>query len=515
MKIKREEPGVPSTQPESRAAEKAPGKERRRLPSLCLADTAIVLCITLALTVLLATTRLVPVVYMVVLVVVGLLLSGLVFLLTRKKTSPKGRIAGTVITALLLVAALVGGYFLQRTVSAVQRVSNAAVERSSISFYTLQDTAAENVEDMAGDTFGILANLDRTNTDEALRQVEEEHGMELTTAEYDDLVSLADALLDGSVDGIVLNEAYLPLYEETEGYETFPDQLKVVSTRQVEHVVENTSGNEDHIINILISGSDTRNNVLDQRGRSDVNIIASINTETHQILLLSTPRDYFVPLDVGTPDAYDKLTHAGIYGMDVLMGTLENLYGIDLDYYFRLNFTGFVDIIDALGGVDVYSEYDFSAGNYHYTQGYNTLDGEAALTFARERHAFAEGDRQRGSNQMAVIEAVFRKAMSPSILTGYLSILNSVQDCIDTSVPYDVLADLVRQQLESGATWTIESYSVNGSDGRSTTYSMNQQLYVMIPDESTVQEAKQKLADLGNTVTGVESNGESQEEPAA
>ena len=201
--------------------------------------------------------------------------------------------------------------------------------------------------------------------------------------------------------------------------------------------------------------------------------------------------------------------------MDVLMGTLENLYGIDLDYYFRLNFTGFVDIIDALGGVDVYSDYDFSSGDYHYNQGYNTLDGAAALAFARNRYAFATGDRQRGDNQMAVIEAVFQKAMSPSILKSYLSILDSVQGCIDTSVPYDVLADLVRQQLESGAAWNIESFSVNGSDAHSTTYSMNQDLYVMIPDESTVQQAKEKLAALGNTVEGVEGDTGTEEEPAA
>lgn len=509
MKIKRE-----STEPMPQSQPQPEKPAKGKLPRLCLADTTIVLCITIVLTVLLTTTKLVPTLYLVLTVVVGLALTALVHFLTRKGSRP-ATIGGTVLTVLLLVAALVGGYYLLRTVNAVRRVANAAVERSSISFYTLQDSPAENVEDMAGDSFGILATLDRANTDDALEQVKEEHGLDLTTVEYDDLMSLADALLDGTVDGIVLNEAYLPIYEETEGYETFPDQLKTVSTRQVEHVVENTSTSDDPVINILISGSDTRNSTLDQRGRSDVNIIASINTETHQVLLLSTPRDYFVPLDIGIPDAYDKLTHAGIYGMDVLMGTLENLYGIDLDYYFRLNFTGFVDIIDALGGVDVYSDYDFNSWNYHYNQGYNTLNGAEALEFARTRYAFATGDRQRGDNQMAVIEAVFQKAMSPSILKSYLSILDSVQGCIDTSVPYDVLADLVRQQLESGAAWNIESFSVNGSDAHSTTYSMNQDLYVMIPDESTVQQAKEKLAALGNAVEGVEGDTGTEEEPAA
>ena len=211
-----------------------------------------------------------------------------------------------------------------------------------------------------------------------------------------------------------------------------------------------------------------------------------------------------MPLAVGVDNAYDKLTHAGIYGMDVLMGTLENLYGIQIDYYFRINFTGFVDVVDALGGVEVNSDYDFTteynSKSYHFVQGTNTLNGEEALAFARTRYAFAEGDRQRGNNQLAIVKAVIRKAMSPSILTSYLSILESVQNCVDTDVPYTVLADLVRQQLENNVAWTVTSYSVDGSDATSTTYSMNQQLYVMIPDETTVQEAKNKLADLGNTV---------------
>lgn len=465
MKIKRE------TTENSFARESKPGKSG--LPRLCLIDTALMVCITLVLTILLALTKVVPTLYLVVLVIVGLALTAAVYFLTRKQKNSKRQIAGTVLTAILLVGAVIGSYFIVRTVNTLQRVANAATETSTVSFYTLQDSSVETLEDMAGGTFGILAKLDRANTDAALQQVQETQGLALTTVEYDGLKALADALLDGSVDGIVLNEAYIPIYEETSGYEEFPSQLKMISTHEVEHVIESGTANEDHMINILISGSDTRSNVLDQRGRSDVNVIASINTETHQILLLSTPRDYFVPLDVGEPDAYDKLTHAGIYGMDVLMGTLSNLYGINLDYYFRLNFTGFVKIIDALGGVDVYSDYDFSSGDYEYHQGVNTLDGAAALAFARDRYSFAAGDRQRGANQMAVIEAVLKKAMSPSILKSYLSILDSVQGCIDTSVPYDVLADLVRQQLESGAAWNIESFSVNGSDAHSTTYSMN------------------------------------------
>ena len=262
------------------------------------------------------------------------------------------------------------------------------------------------------------------------------------------------------------------------------------------------TGLEQRVITVLISGSDTRDSAIDQRGRSDVNIIARVNLETHQVLLVSTPRDYFVPLALdGGPK--DKLTHAGIYGMDVLMGTLENLYGITIDYYFRVNFTGFIDIIDALGGIEVYSAYTFDtkqAKGYSFQQGMNQMDGAAAKAFVQERYSFPDGDRQRGRNQLAVVEAVIRKALSPSILSGYLDILESVESCIDTSVPYDLVADLVRWQLSENPQWEIESYSVNGSDAHSTTYSMNQSLYVMIPDESTVQEAQDKLASVAEVI---------------
>lgn len=472
---------------------------------------AVTLVATLGLCGYVATTGLAPVLYLVMAMVVSLLLFGAVFGLMRHN-SKIGQGAGIALTILVVIACALAGAYLWRTVHTVKTISGTSSEQTRITTYVLQDSTVQSVEDLAGKNLGILSALDRTNTDTALEQMESEYGITLSTKEYDSLTELADGLNQNEVDAILLNEAYLDLYDETSGYETFPESLRAVLTQQIEHEVgaeqEQSAELSDPIINILISGSDTRSNVIDQRGRSDVNIIASVNTQTHQILLISTPRDYFVPLDVGVEDAYDKLTHAGIYGMDVLMRTLENLYGIDLDYYFRLNFVGFEQVIDALGGVDVYSAYEFDSGDYHYQQGTNTLNGAQALAFVRNRYAFADGDRQRGKNQMAVVEGVLKKATSPSVLSNYLSILDSIQSCVDTNVPYDVISALVRQQLKGGATWSVESFSVNGSDSHSTTYSMNQDLYVMIPDEATVQEAKEKLAALGNAVDGSTEAGE-------
>ena len=247
----------------------------------------------------------------------------------------------------------------------------------------------------------------------------------------------------------------------------------------------------DEVYTIFVSGIDTRGGMT-ASSRSDVNIILTLNATTKQILMVSTPRDYFVPLSIsnGVPD---KLTHAGIYGVNVCMDTLDMLYDIDINYYFRLNFAGFEQIIDALGGVNVNSDYDFDSGNttgYHFNKGENHLNGEQALVFARERYAFKEGDRQRGRNQMAVIQGVVDKATQPAFLKNYLSVLDSLDGAFETNVPYDVMASLVRKQLGEGGSWQVLSYSVDGTGDTQKPYSMSSKAYVMIPDQNTVDKAR-------------------------
>ena len=207
------------------------------------------------------------------------------------------------------------------------------------------------------------------------------------------------------------------------------------------------------------------------------------------MLLVSTPRDYFVPLSIsnGVPD---KLTHAGIYGINVCEDTLGMLYDIDINYFFRMNFVGFVQLIDALGGVTVYSEYAFDTGGYHFVQGDNFVYGDAALAFVRERYSFAGGDRQRGKDQMAMIKAVINKCLSTDILSNYMDVLNKAAGSFETNVPYDLIASVVREQLKGGGGWNISSYSVDGTGDSQKPYSMSQKAYVMIPDQTTVDKAK-------------------------
>ena len=247
---------------------------------------------------------------------------------------------------------------------------------------------------------------------------------------------------------------------------------------------------------VYLSGVDNRGE-LTEDARSDVNILAVVNPVTKRVALVNTPRDYYV--DLAGTDSKDKLTHAGLYGVETSMETLGNLYGIPVDEYVRINFSGFIDVVDALDGIDVYSDYAFtsvgSPGYYDptdFVEGWNHLDGKAALAFARERHAFATGDIQRGINQMKVIDAMLDKIKSPALLTSYSKLLAAVADNFVTSLSSNEITALVRMQLSDFASWDIENYSVTGSSSSSThCYSaQGQKLYVMKPDEDSVAQAQ-------------------------
>ena len=247
---------------------------------------------------------------------------------------------------------------------------------------------------------------------------------------------------------------------------------------------------------VYLSGVDNRGE-LTEDARSDVNILAVVNPVTKRVALVNTPRDYYV--DLAGTDSKDKLTHAGLYGVETSMETLGNLYGIPVDEYVRINFAGFIDVVDALDGIDVYSDYAFtsvgSPGYYDptdFVEGWNHLDGKAALAFARERHAFATGDIQRGINQMKVIDAMLEKIKSPALLTNYSRLLAAVADNFVTSFSSGQIAALVRMQLSDFAAWDIQNYSVTGSSSSSThCYSaQGQKLYVMLPDEASVDGAR-------------------------
>ena len=305
-------------------------------------------------------------------------------------------------------------------------------------------------------------------------------------------------MLNGQIGAIIFNEAYREMITST--YPEFTEQTRVLDTKSIKTKV-NISKNSKKVtkepFTVYITGIDTFGEIS-KTSRSDVNIIATVNPSTHKILLVSTPRDSYIelaPLEIGTSNAYDKLTHAGIYGVTESIATLENLYNIKIDYYVRVNFTGFEQIVDALGGITVESDYAFqSVDGDWFNEGTNYLNGWQALEFARERHAFSDGDFQRGRNQMKVIQAIIKKAMSPEILTNYTQLLDSVAGCMETSMTRTEIGDLVKMQLSDGGDWDVESYTVLGYIDNRVTYSYGAApLSVVILEDQYIQEAIQKM----------------------
>ena len=471
--------------------------------------TIIVIMLSVVFMGLLAMTKMIPTIYMLIIGIVLAVIAAIIWLLVWH-TRYTGRFIGGTIFAVIMVAILgFGGFYINKTRSAISDISGVTTEVTQMAVYVKSDDAADSVEATAGYTFGILSSLDRENTDGAVEHLKSQFGTDVQTTEYAGLTELADGLLNGEVNAMLLNSAYLSVYEDMDGYTDFGTKVKEVGTVDVETEIQAaqeetpvepiTTANGGKVYTIYLSGIDTRGEMT-AKSRSDVNILATVNTDTHGILLVSTPRDYYVPLSIsnGVPD---KLTHAGIYGIDVCMDTLGMLYDIDINYYFRINFGGFVKVIDALGGITVDSDYDFDSKNilgYHFNKGENYLNGDQALVFARERYAFQEGDRQRGKNQMAVIRGVVKKALSPEILTSYSSILSSLDGCFGTNITYEEIAQILQQQLTNGGDWTIVSYSVDGTGATEKPYSMSQKAYFMVPDYNTVDKAKSLMEKVRN-----------------
>ena len=290
------------------------------------------------------------------------------------------------------------------------------------------------------------------------------------------------------------------MLEETEGHEDDASKIKELYTVQVPDNFGQESETEQTVIpveidkkifTVYISGIDCYGKVT-RKSRSDVNIIATVNVETGQILLVSTPRDYYVPLSISN-GIKDKLTHAGIYGINCSRETLEMLYDIDIDYYFRLNFDGFQNIINELGGITVYSNYAFKVQEATSVKGWNEVNGRKALLFARERKSVPGGDRQRGKQQMEVIRAVIDKATSPAMITNYSNVMKSISGCFQTDMAYDNITDLIQNQFSKGIKWNIVSYSVDGTGTHAKTYSLSSKAYVMVPKTETVEKAKELM----------------------
>lgn len=434
----------------------------------------------------------------------GIIVLAALFLLTRLMMGAgrkKGRfVAGVIIAALVVAGTLGAGRYVSQVTNTLQEITTVDYESSNVGVYVLKDDPAQTIQDAKGYSFGIMKSHGTEETQNAIAQINEELGAQITTTSYEGVRETADQLLEQHCKAVIMPDAFIEMLADSEDYADFDDQIRQIASYEIRSEVETADvdvKNPQGIFTMYISGIDTFGRIS-TRSRSDVNILATVNTYTGEVLLVSTPRDYYVPLSISDGQK-DKLTHAGIYGINVSKETMEMIYDTDIDYYFRINFTGFEELIDALGGVDVYSEYPFDVEpSFHYVEGVNHLSGIEALAFARERHAFAEGDRQRGENQMAVITAVINKMQSPAVLNDFNGLMSGLEGSFETDMPYQVMTNMVKNQISSGTQWNTVSYSVDGTGTSATTWSMNQKLYVMEPDQASIDKAKALMEAVKN-----------------
>ena len=438
----------------------------------------------------------VPGKYLAVLTIVLFVLFGALFAMQYLKS--RIYILGTAISLLISLGLGVASFYMLRADQMLADVGGATYKTDNMIVVVRADDSSENILDAQNYTFGIQTSLDQENNQKMVEDLTHVLGKEPDLSEYVNVQAEAQALLDGEIGAAIYNEAFTGIIEDSiEGYS---DQVKILYQYGIDTEIAQPEENQnvDEPFNIYISGIDVSGSIT-TNSRSDVNIIMTVNPNTHKILLSTTPRDYYVTIPGVSGEQRDKLTHAGIYGVDVSMATLENLYGIDISYYARVNFTSLIKIVDALGGVEVQSEYAFSAGGYSFQEGTNYLDGEQALAFSRERYSFSGGDNQRGKNQEAVLTGILQKAMSPAILMNASALITSVSDSVETNMTRQEMAKFINMQLSDGASWTIESTAAVGTGDNQACYSSGSQLlYVMWPDEASVSEISTKMQQVLN-----------------
>ena len=460
----------------------------------------------------------VPDLYLAVLIcLVVLLTTGTAVLLFVHKRGQWIGVARQIIACVLIVltvgACLYVAPKIQKFQSTVQTITTNTPAGAFWNVYVKNEDPAQTIQDAADYTFAAL-ELDENCTQQAIEAIEKELGTSIAVQYFDNESLMASAYENGEAQALILNEGYLSIWNENEFYTQFEMRNRVLYTAPVvesdgvhspgEVVAPETEPVAD-ITNtpfiFYISGMDGDSKLL-ARTRSDVNILMVVNPATKQILMINTPRDYYIVHPWGS-GSRDKLTHCGVYGIDCSISALENLYETTVNYYLQINFTGFESLIDSIGGITVHSDRSFYCGGseeVYIPKGDVHLDGKSALAFARDRYHQAGGDNDRGKNQMKVIKSVINKATSGrTLIANYTSILSSLEGMLATNIPMDDISKLVKMQLTDMASWNIMSYSVTGYGDTRTTYSMpGTGAYVMHPHEYTVNYAKSLIQRVVN-----------------
>ena len=406
-----------------------------------------------------------------------------------------------VFTLLLLIFGItlgsIGVFGIQQFVSVTSKLNEtAAVSNYIMSIAVLKNSEIESVSQL--ESVAAPIDNDQENVQKLIDDVQKQQQQTLTVISIESYLEAYKQLQSGEVKAIVLNEAFENIIESE--YPNHADTIKKIYTMGVKKTVKGPKVSKGNGMTIYVSGIDTYG-PINSVSRSDVNILMTVNTDTKEVLLTTTPRDSYVPIADGGNNQYDKLTHAGLYGVDASIHTLENLYGIDINYYARLNFTSFLKLIDLLGGIDVYNDQAFNAhtnNGKHYPVGNLHLDSKDALGFVRERYSLADGDRDRGRNQQKVITAIIQKLTSAEVLANYSAVIQGLQESVQTNMPVEVMTDLVNRQLEKGGKYDVQSQDLKGT-GRMDlpSYAMpGSQLYMMEVSQDSLASVKAAMTSV-------------------
>ena len=401
---------------------------------------------------------------------------------------------GKIVSLGLSVLMVVGSLAVSKGNKSIDEMFNGNKEEITYSVVVLKNSSYKKLSDLNGKSIGIQPNVDTTNQNYILKEIAKK--VTLSPTEYLNYQAVAQGLVNHSVECILLNEAYRTALAEYDS--DFSKDTKVIwkytLTQNLKPQTKSTNAAGTFIV--YISGIDAYG-TASTVSRSDVNMIVTVNTNTHNILMTSIPRDYYVPL--ANSGKEDKLTHSGLFGVENTVKTVENFMDIDIDYYARLNFTTLTELVDAIGGIDVYSDKDIKLlHGRELHEGVNHMDGATALAFARERYGYESGDYHRVQNQQDVLTAIIKKMLSPTLLTNYTKILDAAGGSFTTNMPADKMKEIASEQLSTNASWNFSSRIMEGTGKMMTGgYMMpNTKLYYTIPNENSVKQNKQYIKEV-------------------
>jgi LCP family protein required for cell wall assembly len=465
----------------------------------------ILIIITLVMLGIIIVNDILPINYVIYLCILSFIVVFIIsFILNRRKLRNWIKNIFSIISILIMIIELLFLFYGSSTLKFLSNVTDTGYRVESFGIYVLKTSNISNIKDLDGKDVYYLDHDDDTSIREAVSKLEKKVSVDIDYK--DDIEELLVSLNNNECSAILVDTSYEELINEE-----FSDyDIKLIYTIDIVSSIDTIQSDVDITKDpfiIYISGIDTKGNVQ-SKARSDVNILLVVNPKTKKVLMVNTPRDYYITLH--SKQKKDKLTHAGIYGVEESLHTLEDLYDVNIDYYVRINFTSFVKIVDAIGGIKVNVPISFCEQDSNRSssssdlvcldKGYQSLNGEQALALARHRHTLPTGDVGRGENQMLILEAIINKSLSSSILSKYDKIISALEGRVSTNMTTKEMVKFASKQKGQNNTWTFSTLNASGTNSTNVCYSSgSSKAYVMEPDTESVSEISNAIKELLST----------------